>query len=83
MNESISQGVSINENGTPTDTSAMLDVSANYKGFLAPRMTEVQHNAIYSPSVGLLVYQTDGKAKGFYFYTGSNLRVMDIHKQER
>lgn len=59
--------------GVPTaniDASAQLEVASTNKGFLAPRMTETQKNAITSPAVGLLVYQTDGTA-GFYFYDGT------------
>ncbi len=50
--------------------SAQLDVSSTTKGFLPPRMTEVQKNAINSPASGLLVYQTDG-VSGYYYYDGS------------
>jgi hypothetical protein len=53
------------------DGSAMLDVTSTTKGFLAPRMTETQRNAISSPATGLLVYQTDGTT-GFYYYDGSS-----------
>lgn len=53
------------------DGSAMLDVSSTTMGFLAPRMTETQRDAISSPATGLLVYQTDGTA-GFYYYNGSS-----------
>ena len=59
--------------GVPTaniDASAQLEVASTNKGFLAPRMTETQKNAITSPAVGLLVYQTDATA-GFYFYDGT------------
>jgi hypothetical protein len=47
-----------------------LDLSSTSKGFLAPRMTETAKNAITSPAVGLLIFQTDGVV-GFYYYTGS------------
>ena len=59
--------------GVPTaniDASAQLEVASTNKGFLAPRMTETQKNAITSPAAGLLVYQTDGTT-GFYYYDGS------------
>ena len=52
------------------DPSAQLDVTSTTKGFLPPRMTEVQKIAISSPASGLLVYQTDG-ASGYYYYDGS------------
>jgi hypothetical protein len=58
--------------GVPTaniDASAQLEVASTSKGFLAPRMSETQKNAISSPASGLLVYQIDGTA-GFYYYDG-------------
>ncbi len=63
------QGVSINEDGSPADNSAMLDVKSIVKGLLIPRMSEAQKNSILSPAQGLLVYQTDGTT-GFYYYDG-------------
>jgi hypothetical protein len=53
-----SQNVSINTTGNPADTSAMLDVSSTTKGFLPPRMTTAQQNAIILPATGLAVYNT-------------------------
>jgi len=51
--------------------SAMLDVSSTNKGFLPPRMSEIQRILIVKPEAGLMVYQTDGK-KGLYYYDGSS-----------
>src|ERR1700690_3869920 len=53
-----SQNVSINATGSMPDTSAMLDVSSSSKGFLAPRMTTAQQNAIILPATGLLIFNT-------------------------
>ena len=39
------QNIAINGTGSLPDTSAMLDVSSNIKGFLAPRMTTSQQSA--------------------------------------
>lgn len=39
-------------------TSAQLDVSSTTKGFLPPRMTTTQKNAIASPANGLVVFDT-------------------------
>ena len=64
------QSVGINADGSAPDGSAMLDINSTAKGFLAPRMTSSQRDAIATPATGLLVYQTDGTA-GFYYYTGS------------
>jgi hypothetical protein len=45
--------------GTFTDiTSARLAVNSTTQGFLPPRMTTTQKNAIASPAVGLVVYDT-------------------------
>ncbi|MBK8080215.1 MAG: fibrobacter succinogenes major paralogous domain-containing protein [Saprospiraceae bacterium] len=45
--------------GTTTpDTSAQLDVSSTNKGFLPPRMTTTDRNAIASPANGLIIYNT-------------------------
>lgn len=40
------------------DASSKLDVTSTTKGFLPPRMTTVQKNAISSPATGLVVYDT-------------------------
>lgn len=54
--------------GTNTpDTSAEMEISSTSKGFLLPRMTETQMNAIQSPAQGLMVYCTDCSPKGVYF----------------
>jgi hypothetical protein len=45
--------------GTSTDVaSAIFNVSSTTKGFLPPRMTTTQKNAITSPAAGLVVYDT-------------------------
>lgn len=55
--------------GTPTpNSSAQLDVSSTSKGFLPPRMTKTQRNAITTPAEGLLVFQTD-EIKGYYYFS--------------
>ncbi len=41
------------------DASAQLDVSSTTKGFLPPRMTAIQRDAIISPVHGLVIYCTD------------------------
>ncbi len=56
---------------TSPNSSAALDVDSTAKGFLAPRMTSVQRNAVASPATGLLVYQTTSPS-GFYYYNGSS-----------
>jgi len=60
--------------GTATpNAAAQLDVSTTNKGFLAPKMTKTERDAITtvtSASKGLLIYQTDNKP-GFYYYDGT------------
>jgi hypothetical protein len=63
--------VGINIDGSAPDNSAMLDVKSTSRGFLVPRMTLTERDAIASPATGLLIYQTDGSS-GFYYYNGSS-----------
>ena len=62
--------VGINTDGSQPDASAMLDIKSTDKGILIPRMTQTQRDAIASPAIGLMIYQTDGN-KGFYYYNGT------------
>lgn len=62
------QGVSINENGTSPDESAILDLGSVTKGLLIPRMNFIEMYTIASPATGLLVYCTTNE--NFYFYNG-------------
>lgn len=48
-------------------SSSILEIKSTSKGFLLPRMTTAQRNAIASPAAGLLIYQTDG-TRGVYYY---------------
>jgi trimeric autotransporter adhesin len=52
------------------EESAALEIKANDKGFLIPRMSLTEMQAIKSPATGLMVYQT-GESSGFYFYNGT------------
>ncbi len=64
---SYSQGVGINEDSSPADASAILDVSSTSKGMLVPRMATSEREAIASPATGLLVFDND--TESFWFYT--------------
>ena len=55
------QGVSINEDGSAADGSAMLDVKSTDKGFLPPRLSTSELKAIPNPAEGLVVYNTTSK----------------------
>jgi len=72
--QSIGQ-VSVNVDGALPDASAMLDVQSTERGFLAPRMTMAQRNAITSPVTGLLIFQTDSTA-GFYYFDGASWGII-------
>ena len=45
--------------GSTPAPSAVLDLQSTSKGFLPPRMTTAQRNAIASPATGLIVYNSD------------------------
>ncbi|PHS05813.1 MAG: hypothetical protein COA88_11675 [Kordia sp.] len=55
---------------TSPDPSSILDITDTNRGFLTPRMTEAQRDAISSPATGLLIYQLDS-TPGFYYYDGT------------
>ena len=57
-----------------TDASALLNVSSTTKGFLPPRMTTVQMNAIGSPADGLMVFDTT--TKQWMGYNGTSWVIM-------
>jgi len=52
------------------DASSILDLTSTSRGFLAPRMTTTQRDAITSPATGLLVYNTT--TAQYNFYNGSS-----------
>ncbi|MDB5275618.1 MAG: hypothetical protein JWR61_573 [Ferruginibacter sp.] len=52
------QNMAINTDGSTPDASAMVDIASTTKGFLLPRMTTTQQNAIPSPATGLLIFNT-------------------------
>ncbi|MBX7218004.1 MAG: hypothetical protein K1X90_13645, partial [Candidatus Kapabacteria bacterium] len=52
--------------GTITpDKSAILDLSSTTAGFLMPRLTNAQRNAIVNPATGLMIFNTDTKTIEF------------------
>ncbi|MEY4351153.1 MAG: hypothetical protein RL078_1220, partial [Bacteroidota bacterium] len=53
--------------GTTTpNASALMDIASTTKGFLPPRMTTTQKNAIASPATGLQVYDTTLNQMSYY-----------------
>ena len=58
--------------GTTTPvTSAMLEVKSSSKGFLPPRLTYAQRQAISSPATGLMIYCTNCGPGEPQFYNGT------------
>lgn len=54
------------------DASAKVQIDATNAGFLAPRMTASQRDAIATPATGLLIFATDAGDSGiFQFYDGA------------
>jgi len=49
--------------------SAALDITSTTKGFLPPRMTTIQRNAIALPATGLLIYNINEDS--YNYYTGT------------
>ncbi len=64
--------VGINNNGSIPDASAMLDVSSTTKGFLPPRMTDLEKTAIANPVAGLMIWCYDcGPSGVMQVYNGT------------
>jgi hypothetical protein len=60
-------GVGISDSGSEYPTSsAVLQVSSITRGFLKPKMTTAQKNAIVTPTAGLEIYDTDLNRPCFY-----------------
>jgi hypothetical protein len=59
-------GGSVGINTSIIDVSAITQINSTTKGFLPPRMTTTQKNAIATPAAGLVVYDTtDNKHYGY------------------
>jgi hypothetical protein len=63
---SLTAQVAINTDGSSAAASAMLDVKSTNKGFLPPRMTESERDAISSPADGLVIFNTTSDCLNFY-----------------
>ena len=65
---------------TNPNTSAALDITSTTKGFLIPRMTNVQRQAISNPAAGLQVFVTDFDGGSFMFYDGTKWGTLSFTK---
>ena len=63
----------IGVNTTDPDESAIFHLESSTAGFLVPRMTKQQRDAIETPAKGLMVYQNN-EVEGFYYYNGTSWR---------
>lgn len=52
--------------GSTLNASSILDLTSTSKGFLEPRMTTAQRDAISTPATGLQVYNTDSNKLNYY-----------------
>jgi hypothetical protein len=61
--------------GTNTPAkSSILELSSTSKGFLVPRMTMLNRDAIQNPVAGLLIFCTDCSPKGFTIFSDNKWR---------
>jgi len=58
--------VAINNDGSFADSSAILELKSTSRGFLPPRMTTAERDAISSPAEGLTIYNTSSKTLEIY-----------------
>lgn len=65
-----SQGVLVGTSGQTPDPSATFEVRSTQGGFLMPRMTTTQRNAIAAPAQGLQIFNTTTGCVELYFSTG-------------
>jgi hypothetical protein len=68
--------VKVGDNPTTINSSAVLDAESTTRGFLPPRMTQAQMNAIAAPAAGLIVYCTDCNPVAHYTFNGSTWNVL-------
>jgi hypothetical protein len=82
ISELLFSQVSINTNGNPPHPSAGLDINFTNKGFLLPRMTFEQRNAIQNPAEGLIIYCTNCNADAtgdLSIYQGGLWRLFNLN----
>lgn len=78
FNNVYSQGVSINEDGSDPDETAILDIKSSDKGLLIPRMSSDEIRSIAHPADGLQVYNTDEGKLYIYVLTDDNWKEVSF-----
>ncbi|MEJ5286016.1 MAG: hypothetical protein WHV60_02250 [Bacteroidota bacterium] len=69
LNYIFGQAQNVGIGTTTPDNSAILELYSTSHGFLVPRLTTTQRNAISSPATGLLIYNLDNQR--FEYYNGT------------
>jgi uncharacterized protein (TIGR02145 family) len=65
-------GGNIGVGTTTPDASSKLEVNSTTQGFLPPRMTTAQRNAIVNPALGLVIFNTTTNCLNFFIGSGWN-----------
>ncbi|MBZ0243062.1 MAG: DUF1566 domain-containing protein, partial [Bacteroidales bacterium] len=79
----LSAQVAISTDGSSVNNSAMLEVKSTNKGFLPPRVTQAQRDAI-TPAIGLIVYNSTTNKPNYYNgtewmnYDGTSAKPLEI-----
>ena len=73
-NQSFAQGVGISESSIAPDASSILELRSTLRGFLPPRLTTVERDAIGAPVTGLFLYNTT--TNRFNYRNGSWLALV-------
>lgn len=70
-------GVSVGVGTITPHASAVLDLTSTSQGFLYPRMTTAQRNAIAAPATSLIIFNTT--TSRFEYYNGASWTAMDMN----
>jgi hypothetical protein len=63
-------GVGVGIGTTSPNASAKVEIASTTQGFLPPRLTSAERDAIASPAVGLVIYNTTTNCLNFYIGSG-------------
>jgi hypothetical protein len=78
---SFSQGVLISEEeNAVTEASAILEIQSKEKGFLPPRMSTIEREAIVNAANGLVVYDTDEET--LYLFDGTEWKALSTQSSK-